>query len=123
MLPKVPKGGFFFGYLTNRGQAASPQMLIHEPAIGIALRQETVVADNFTVTTMNDKITNGGKIVAKIETIAPLIPANLKPTTIAPFTAIAPGADWAMAIKSSISFSSIQLNSSTYFFFINVTIT
>ena len=59
MLPKVPKGGFFFGYLTNRGQAASPQMLIHEPAIGIALRQETVVADNFTVTTMNDKITNG----------------------------------------------------------------
>ena len=66
---------------------------------------------------------NGGRIVAIIATSAPEIPASLYPTTIAPFTAIAPGADCAMAIKSSISSSSIQWYSSTNFFFISETIT
>ena len=66
---------------------------------------------------------NGGRIVAIIATSAPEIPASLYPTTIAPFTAIAPGADCAMAIKSSISSSSIQWYSSINFFFISETIT
>ena len=69
------------------------------------------------------RMRNGGRIVAIIATSAPEIPASLYPTTIALFTAIAPGADCAMAIKSSISSSSIQWYSSTNFFFINVTIT
>ena len=53
-------------------------------------------------------ITSGGSIVAIIAVIAPNTPASLYPTTIAPFTAIGPGADCAIAIKSNISFSSIQ---------------
>lgn len=53
-------------------------------------------------------IRNGGITVPIIATIVPNIPANLYPTTIAPFTAIAPGDDCAIATKSSISFSSIQ---------------
>lgn len=69
------------------------------------------------------RMRNGGRIVAIIATSAPEIPASLYPTTIAPFTAIAPGADCAMAIKSSISSSSIQWYSSTNFFFISETIT
>ena len=46
-----------------------------------------------------------------------------KGTTMAPLTAIAPGEDWAMATRSSISSSSIQWYSSTNFFFISVTMT
>ena len=42
---------------------------------------------------------------------------------MAPFTAMAPGADWAMATRSSISSSSIQWHSSTNFFLSRVTIT
>ena len=44
-------------------------------------------------------------------------------TTIGPFTAIAPGEDWAMATRSIISSSSIQWSSSTNLFFSRVTIT
>ena len=51
------------------------------------------------------------------------VSASLYPTTIAPFTAIGPGDDCAIATRSSISFSSIQWYSSTNFFFISVTIT
>ena len=47
-------------------------------------------------------------MVAITLTIIPKIPAILYPTTIAPFTAIAPGADCAMATKSNISSRLIQ---------------
>ena len=63
------------------------------------------------------------RIVPRIATSAPGIPASLYPTTMAPLTAIAPGEDWAIATRSSISSSSIQWYSSTNFFFIRVTIT
>ena len=53
-------------------------------------------------------MTKGGIIVAITETSTPSMPANLYPTTMAPFTAIAPGADCAIAIRSNISSSSIQ---------------
>ncbi len=51
-------------------------------------------------------------------------PQQLVPsTTMAPLTAIAPGEDWAIATRSSISSSPIQWYSSTNFFFISVTMT
>ena len=46
-------------------------------------------------------------IVPITQTIIPKIPAILYPKTIAPLTAIAPGALCAIATKSNISFSSI----------------
>ena len=51
---------------------------------------------------------NGGSTVPAIAVRIPAIPASLYPITIAPFTAIAPGADCAIATRSSISSSSIQ---------------
>ena len=57
---------------------------------------------------IKEMITNGGIIVPIIATSVPVRPASLYPTTIAPFTAIGPGADCAIATRSSISFSSIQ---------------
>ena len=66
---------------------------------------------------------NGGMMVAIMAVTAPKTPASLKPTTIAPLTAMAPGADWAMAMRSSISSSWIQCSSSTNFCFISVTMT
>ena len=36
---------------------------------------------------------NGGMMVATMAVTAPRTPASLKPTTIAPLTAMAPGAD------------------------------
>ena len=66
---------------------------------------------------------NGGITVAITATPAPRRPASLKPTTMAPFTAMAPGADCAMATRSSISSSSIQRSVSTNFFFMSVTMT
>lgn len=68
-------------------------------------------------------IAKGGRIVPRIATSVPGIPASLYPTTMAPLTAIAPGEDWAIATRSSISSSPIQRYSSTNFFFIRVTIT
>ena len=53
-------------------------------------------------------IKNGGIIVAITLTITPNKPHNLYPITIAPLTAMGPGADCATATKSNISFSSIQ---------------
>ena len=53
-------------------------------------------------------IKKGGITVATIATTTPKIPAILYPTTMAQFTAIAPGADCAIATKSSISSFSIQ---------------
>ena len=69
------------------------------------------------------RITIGGIIVPITATTIPGSPPVFHPTNIAAFTAIAPGEDCAMAVKSSISSSSIQFNSSTNFFFINVIIT
>ena len=66
---------------------------------------------------------NGGMIVPSTATNTPIKPANRKPTTIAALTAIAPGADCAIAVIFNISFSVIHLYSSTNFDFINVTIT
>ena len=57
---------------------------------------------------MTDKITIGGMIAPMTDTSIPGMPASLYPTIIAPFTAIAPGEDWAIATRSSISSSSIQ---------------
>ena len=45
-----------------------------------------------------------------VAAMAPGIQASLYPTATAPLTATAPGADCAMATRSSISFSSIQWN-------------
>ena len=53
-------------------------------------------------------ITKGGIIVASTEMNIPSNPAILYPTTIAPLTAIGPGALCAIATKSNISSSSIQ---------------
>ena len=66
---------------------------------------------------------NGGMIAPSMEKITPGTPHNLYPITIAPLTATAPGDDWAIAIRSSISFSSIQCRLSTNFVFIRETIT
>ena len=51
---------------------------------------------------------NGGKMVPQTVTRAPGIPATRYPTRIDAFTAIAPGEDWAIAVRSIISSSSIQ---------------
>ena len=58
--------------------------------------------------TLTDMITKGGMIVASTEMNIPSSPAILYPTTIAPLTAIGPGALCAIATKSNISSSSIQ---------------
>ena len=69
------------------------------------------------------KIVIGGITVAKTAVAMPIKPAVRQPTSMAAFTAIAPGQDWDRAIISSISFSSSQWSSSENFFFIKVTIT
>ena len=53
-------------------------------------------------------IRNGGIMVPRIAITVPAIPASLYPTTMAPLTAMAPGEDWAIATRSSISSFSIQ---------------
>ena len=62
-------------------------------------------------------------MVPSVDINMPLNPATFRPTAMAQFTAIAPGLDWAIAIRSNISSSSIQCSSSTNFFFMNVAIT
>ncbi|MPN33501.1 hypothetical protein SDC9_180989 [bioreactor metagenome] len=65
----------------------------------------------------------GGNTAPNIDNSTPGIPPNLNPTTIAPFIAIGPGADCAIAAKSNISSSSIQCNSSTNLLFNKVIMT
>ena len=65
----------------------------------------------------------GGRIVPNTATAIPGMPASLRPTRIAPLTAMAPGEACASATMSSISSSSSQCSSSTNFFCISDTIT
>ena len=57
----------------------------------------------------------GGKMVANTATAAPNIPPILYPVRIAALTAIAPGDDCAIAVRSIISDSSSHFRSSTNF--------
>ncbi len=72
---------------------------------------------------MTERIIRGGRTVAIAATNAPVTPKILCPIIIDAFTAMAPGDDWAMAIRSRISSSFIQLSSSQNFFFIRGTMT
>ena len=62
-------------------------------------------------------------MVPKTDAIIPGSPKTFQPTIIATLTAIAPGADCASAIRSSISDSLIHPSSSENFFFTKVAIT
>ena len=65
----------------------------------------------------------GGSTVPPTVTRAPGTPAIRYPTRMEAFTAMAPGVDWAMAVKSIISPSSIQRSFSTKVFRIRGTMT
>ena len=57
---------------------------------------------------MTERITMGGMIVPSTAASMPEKPPTFQPTWMAALTAIGPGQDWAMAIMSIISSSSIQ---------------
>ena len=69
---------------------------------------QPTMEDILKVSTCDIFIYVGGMIAPSTHISMPGIPPSLYPTTIAPLTAIAPGEDWAMATRSSISSSSIQ---------------
>lgn len=60
-----------------------------------------------------DTINSDGKITAKVDTIAPNMPAIFIPTKVAEFTAIGPGVISAIVIKSVNSFRLSQAYFST----------
>ena len=68
-------------------------------------------------------MTIGGSTVPSAAASMPQKPATRQPTSTAALTAIAPGADCASAVKSSISRSSSQWSCSTKRRRMNVTIT
>jgi hypothetical protein len=70
-----------------------------------------------------EMMTKGGSTVPDTVINAPKIPATRYPTRSDAFTAIAPGDDCAIAVRSIISSSSIQCSSSTNFLRISGIIT